>query len=160
MNQNLEMKKFMSEKLAEGLSLSDIQKLIAEKFGRKLTYMDIRVMASELDNVDWDAHDPKAQEKAKAAAKKAEEDKNPDEPVDPAVDSVPADGPGKTVVELSKVVRPGTMAGGTVKFGSGVTAEWFVDQTGRLGLDKVKGGEPNETDVRDFQQELQKLFER
>jgi len=64
---------------------------------------------------------------------------------------------GKTTVEVSKVVRPGAVASGSVKFGSGVTAEWVLDQLGRLGLEKASG-KPTQQDVKDFQVELQKLL--
>jgi hypothetical protein len=76
---------------------------------------------------------------------------------DAADQAAPAAPRGKTTVELSKIARPGTAASGTVKFGSGVTAEWVIDQFGRLGLDKASG-KPDEQDIREFQVELQKLF--
>ncbi len=153
----LEVKKFMAGKIAAGMSLSEVQQQVNEAFSLKLTYMDIRILASELDNVDWDANDPKAQEKAKAEAKKAEEAAKAEaegEGVEP-----PATG-GKTVVEVSKLVRPGTVLSGSVQFASGPSADWYVDQTGRLGLENVRGGEPDETDIQEFQKELQKLFGR
>ena len=53
--------------------------------------------------------------------------------------------------------KPGTVANGSVKFGSGVTADWYLDQTGRLGLTN-NTGKPTETDIMEFQEELQKLF--
>ena len=56
----LEVKRFMAAKIAEGVNLSDVQKLVNQEFGLKLTYMDVRILASELDNIDWDANDPKA----------------------------------------------------------------------------------------------------
>ena len=67
---------------------------------------------------------------------------------------------GETVVEISKLVRPGAAVSGSVKFASGVTAEWFLDQMGRLGLDAVKGGEPTREDIAAFQQALQKEVEK
>ena len=69
----LEVKRFMAGEIAKGTSLSDLQQLVNEKFNQKLTYMDIRIMASELDGIDWNAHDPKAQAKAKAEEKAAAE---------------------------------------------------------------------------------------
>ena len=63
--QDLEIKRFIAEQLASGISLSEIQKLVNEKFQTKLTFLDIRILASELENVDWNAHDPKVQAKRK-----------------------------------------------------------------------------------------------
>ncbi len=141
MADNLEIKKFMALALNEGKSLSEIQNEINAAFGLKMTFMDVRILAAELEDIDWGANDPKPAEK-----------KEPEAPKTGAAD-------GKTVVESSKILRPGTLAGGTVKFGSGATAEWFIDQTGRPGLDNV-GGEPTQQDIMDFQKELQALFSR
>ena len=157
-DQEMELKFYMAQEIANGVSLSDIQKSANEKFGLKLTYMDIRIYASELENIDWDAHDPKAIEKAKAEAKKAEEEAK--KAAEAAEGGVPADGDGETVVEISKLVRPGAAISGSVKFASGVTAEWYLDQMGRLGLDAVKGGEPTKEDIAAFQQALQKEVEK
>ena len=158
-DQEIELKFYVEREIAKGASIPDIQKSDNEKFGLKLTYMDIRIYASELDNIDWDAHDPKAIEKAKAEAKKAEEEaKKAAETAEG--EEAPAGGDGETVVEISKLVRPGAAVSGSVKFASGVTAEWFLDQMGRLGLDAVKGGEPTREDIAAFQQALQKEVEK
>ena len=156
-----EIKIFIAGQLEAGESLSAIQKAVNEKFATKYTFLDIRILASELDDIDWDAHDPKAQ------AKKAEEEKKARAEAEAA--AAAADGAaavegevsgGATTVEISKIVRPGAAISGSVKFGSGASAEWYVDQFGRLGLENVKGGEPTETDLREFQDELRKAFGR
>lgn len=157
-DQEMELKYYMVQEIANGVSLSDIQKAANEKFGLKLTYMDIRIYASELENIDWDAHDPKAIEKAKAEAKKAEEEAK--KAAEAAEAGTAEAGDGETVVEISKLVRPGAAISGSVKFASGVTAEWYLDQMGRLGLDAVKGGEPTKEDIAAFQQALQKEVEK
>ncbi len=161
-----EVKRLIAEHLAAGVSLSEIQKLANEKFQLKLTFLDIRILASELENVDWDANDPKAQarhkeeekkrkEQEKAAAEGADGDGGA---LDPELEAEPGD--GKTVVEVSKLVRPGTAISGTVKFASGSQADWYVDQTGRLGLENVRGEKPTRDDLVAFQDELQKIFGR
>lgn len=141
MNQDIEIKKFMAAELAAGRTLSEIQNAINEKFGCKLKFMDVRILATELENIDWGKDDPVEPVK--------------EEPAEVA----PAAASGVTKIETSKILRPGAMAGGSVSFISGASAEWYVDQYGRLGLDKVKG-EPDEADIKDFQSELQKLFSR
>lgn len=151
----LEVKRFMAAKIAAGVSLSEVQKLINSEFNCKLTYMEVRILASELDNIDWDANDPKAQEMAKEKAKaEAEKKKQEEEGIDPEVESTPGD--GSTVVELNKLVRPGTALSGTVKFASGSTADWYVDSYGRLGIDNLHGSKPTESDIIAFQEELKK----
>lgn len=146
MNSNeMEIKRFMAQKIGEGESLSDVQKLVNGEFGTKYTFMDIRILASELEGIDWGARDPK-----------------PAEPVDEGGDAEekppaqPAAGAGQTVVEISKLVRPGTALSGTVTFRSGSSADWYVDSYGRLGIENLRGEQPTEEDVRDFQAELQK----
>jgi hypothetical protein len=45
-----------------------------------------------------------------------------------------------------------------VTFSDGETAEWMLDQTGRLGLNPTKPGyRPSEADVMSFQRELQRV---
>lgn len=150
-----EIKIYMASRLAEEVSLSDIQMEVNEKFAQKLTYMDIRILASTLD-IDWQA---RAQEKA--AAQKAEEEEK-QEPAAaenlPPADTPAADAPaaGTTVVEISKLMRPGTALSGSVKFASGSTADWYIDQTGRLGLENLQGDQPTQEDIRQFQVELEK----
>ncbi len=153
------IKKFMAEKLAEKLSLSEIQRLVNEQFSCKLTYMDIRILASDLDNIDWNAMDPHAAERAKAEAKaKAKENGEslPGEDGAQAEDTAP--GGGATVVELNKLARPGMALSGTVKFASGSTADWYVDNLGRLGLENLSGSKPTPEDIESFQIELERVI--
>ena len=49
---------FMGEELAKGTSLSQLHSMVNEKFQTRLTYMEIRIIASELQ-VDWNANDPR-----------------------------------------------------------------------------------------------------
>ena len=161
MERENEIKEFMTEELKKGLELSDIQKLVNERFGLHMTYMEIRILASELESVDWRALDPRAQAEAAKKAKQAEsETQEPAAPGEAAADA-PAAGDGATVVELSKLARPGMMLSGTVKFASGSTAEWYVDQMGRLGLggDLPEGYRPSPTDAALFQQQLMSLLQ-
>ena len=138
--ENFELKKYIAGRLAEKISLSDIQKEIAEKFNVRMTFFELRVLAAELENIDWTQFDP---------VKKAKEEK-----VATAAAEIT---PGKTQIEISKIVRPGALISGTVKFASGVTAEWMVDQMGRLGLDN-NSGQPTEADIKEFQAELQQAI--
>lgn len=146
MSDPMEMKKFLAAEIAAGKSLSDIQNLLNEKFGTHLTYMDVRIMASELDDIDWTSRDPV----------------KPAEPVEdvtkvPVPNAEAPAGDGTTVVEVSQVVRAGALAEGSVQFGSGASGTWIVDQMGRLGFDKLNG-EPTEKDIQEFQTELRKVL--
>ena len=163
-----QIKDFIAQKVPEGYSLSKIQDMLKEQ-GVHITFMELRLLASEIEEQVWkqtekDDAPPAAEEPA--ADMPQEEAMEPDAMQDEAEDPVPPAEPqqdapaaprGKTVVELSKIARPGAAASGTVTFGSGVTAEWIIDQMGRLGLDKASG-QPDQQDIREFQMELQKLF--
>lgn len=142
------VKKFMEEQVKAGKTLPEIQQLIGEKFDRKMTFLEVRLMASELKDIDWQEEEP------------AEADDTPDQEAQPDHDALSeANTPGGCVVEMSKLVKPGAVAHGSVKFPSGVTADWSVDQLGRLGLSN-NSGKPDEDDIKAFQKELQRLFAR
>ena len=168
-----EIKNFIAQKVPEGYSLSKIQDMLKEQ-GVHITFMELRLLASEIEEQVWkqtekpepapEAAQEIAPEPAAAEAPLEEGSPLPGEgpasPAEPQSAEKPAEPAaprGKTTVELSKIARPGTAASGTVKFGSGVTAEWVVDQFGRLGLDKASG-KPDQQDIQEFQMERQKLF--
>jgi hypothetical protein len=144
MSKDAEIKKFMAEKINEGVALSEIQKLIDEKFGKKMTFLEVRIMASELENVNWEKEDENAGYE------------EPEE-IDPEEEEEIPEGDGTCVVEISKLVKPGAVAHGSVKFPSGASGDWILDQTGRLGLENSKG-KPTPEDLQAFQEELQKAF--
>ena len=166
MNQQ-QIKDFIAQKVPEGLSLSKIQDLLKEQ-GVHITFMELRLLAAEIEEAVWKQNEKEeapAQPEEAAAAPAGEElpdaeneAAEPPAPVPPAApENAPAAPRGKTTVELSKIARPGTAASGSVKFGSGVTAEWVIDQFGRLSLDNPSG-QPDQQDIKEFQIELQKLF--
>jgi len=158
MSTDTEIKKFMAKKIKEEVSLADIQKLIEEKFKKRMTFLDVRLMASSLDSIDWEkeAEKESAEEEAEKEAAEAEKEAAEAEKEAEKADA-PADGAGKCVVELSKLVKPGAVAHGSVKFPSGASGNWVLDQSGRLGMEKLEG-EPTEADKESFQTELQTMF--
>ena len=168
-----EIKQFIAEKVAQGYSLSQIQDLLNQE-KVKLTFMELRLIASEIETEVFKAQEavPAAEEKADDVSAADAVSHDMEEEMDNATgmpqdsnagmdegmtDAAPAVR-GKTTVTVSPIQRPGFHATGTVSFGSGVTAEWFLDQTGRLGLDNVNGGKPDQQDVIEFQEELKKAF--
>jgi hypothetical protein len=68
-----------------------------------------------------------------------------------------ADALGQVSVAVDKIARPGTMVSGGVTFSDGANADWYLDQTGRLGLvPKVQGYKPTQSDVQQFQAALER----
>ena len=161
MDKNLEndIKHFMAAKLADGISLSEIQSLVNAEFKQNMTYMDIRILASELE-VDWKKFDPEKKADTPAEAEAAPAEAAPAETAG-AEETAPADAApampdlSDTKIEVSKIARPGMMFSGSATFANGATAEWFLDNMGRLGLDNLQGENPSKEDVRKFQIALQ-----
>lgn len=141
-----EIKKIVAEKLNGGIGLSEIQKILADEHQVKMTFLELRLLASELENIQWEKpEEPKEEEED-------EEEAAPENLVEQSA------GNGQTTVEISRLARPGAMMHGSVKFASGPTAEWILDSRGQLGLDKLNGGEPTEDDIKEFQAELQQAI--
>ena len=157
-NLELEIKRFVAAKLAEGESLSNIQNMVNAEFDQHMTYMDLRILASSLD-VDWQALDPNAK-KAAPAEPAPDASASADAPAEAGAEAAPEAAAGDTVVEVSKLARPGMMLSGTVKFASGSTAEWYVDNMGRLGVENLVGEKPTQEDVEKFQIELDKAVRK
>jgi hypothetical protein len=134
----------------EGLKISDIQKRLETEFGLRITYLDVRLM---VDDLKLKPKDPVLPPKP---VPPAEEEA-------PAAEPVPADAlPGKVSVSVDQLTRAGALVSGKVTFSDGKSAEWILDQSGRLGLvPSEKGYKPSPPDVQDFQialqTELQKL---
>lgn len=150
-----EIKKIVAGMLNKGVSLSDIQDTLRDEHKVNMTFLDLRLLASELESIDWgttgaeDAAKKAAEEEAAKAAKVDGEDE---------LDEEAKGEPGAIQVELSPLQRPGALASGSVKFPSGCSADWILDQRGRLGLDNSKGGKPTPEDIQAFQGELQRLL--
>jgi hypothetical protein len=155
------------EKLAawiqEGLSLSQIQSRLASELGIALTYMELRFLLDDLKLKPKDKESPRlagtnlTAPPGPASARRAEP-KAPANSKRPT-DSVPEQssvGDGRVAVTVDQVARPGALVSGQVSFTDGNSAEWHLDQFGRLGLAPKKTGyKPSQQDLMAFQTELQ-----
>jgi hypothetical protein len=57
---------------------------------------------------------------------------------------------------VDQITKPGAIVSGKVTFSDGQIAEWYLDQTGRLGVvPKQPGYKPSAPDVQEFQLALQ-----
>jgi hypothetical protein len=98
-----------------------------------------------VDDLKLQPKDPPAPPKPPPAA-------TPESPLNLGTDA-PA---GKVTVSVDQLARPGALVSGKVKFSDGKTAEWVLDQTGRLGLVPAeKGYKPPPADLQEFQIALQ-----
>jgi hypothetical protein len=59
-------------------------------------------------------------------------------------------------VSVDQITRAGAVVSGKVTFSDGKSADWYLDQAGRLGLAPQQAGyKPSQPDLLDFQEELQ-----
>ena len=140
---------------SEGASLSDVQKRLASEFGLKLTYMDVRFLMLDLGASVKDKVVAAPAAKPAAISAAADDDLAGDDEL-----GGPG-GAGAVQVEIDRVMKPGSIVSGTVRFSDGVRASWALDQMGRLALDAGRPGyRPSEGDLHEFQvavsRELQK----
>ena len=134
--------------IADGMKLSEIQNRLASELGVRMTYMDVRLLVDDLKLTPKDVEPPAAPVAAPAAAA----------PQKPATglktESAPA--PESSVnsvsVSVDQLARPGAVVSGKVTFTDGKKADWYMDQTGRLGLAPQEAGyRPPAADVQQFQ---------
>jgi hypothetical protein len=135
--------------ILEGAKLSEIQSRLAAEFGLRLTYMEVRFLVDDLKLTPKDPEPPKVVEPPPAAPQAAV----------PSAEPSPAT--GKVSVTTDQLTRPGAVVSGKVTFSDGQTAEWYLDQTGRLGVvPKQQGYKPSAADVQQFQLALEKQISR
>jgi hypothetical protein len=144
-----EHKKEVASWIADGASLSDVQKRLKDEFQIAMTYMDVRFLVDDL-KLQIKEEEPKQSEAAeRLAAAKQEGEMQREGGAAPA---------GGVSVTMDRITKPQALASGKVTFSDGETAEWMLDQSGRLGLVPAKPGyRPSETDVMAFQRELQRV---
>lgn len=156
-----EQKQQLADWVRDGLSLSDIQKNLQSEFDVLITYMDLRFLVDDLDLSMPDKPSAHFTEdlKTAAASNPAADAHQGNADVLDADDSIGGGLPVK--VSLDRITRPGALISGSVSFSDGVTAQWHLDQTGRLALQPPSPGyQPSPQDVMQFQQELQSLVEQ
>ena len=164
MNLNDAQKKQVTKWIADGARLSDIQNRLSSEFGLTLTYMEARLLVDDLKLVPKDTTPlPPPTEKLTLgaqpkpgptppvpAATPFEEELEPEEPV-----PQPGGG-GNVTVKVDALARPGSLVSGSVKFGDGQSATWYLDQMGRLGMaPQQQGYRPSPGDLQAFQRALE-----
>jgi hypothetical protein len=152
MNLSEEQRQRVSAWIIEGAKLSEIQNRLLSEFNLKFTYMEVRFLVDDLKLTPKDPEPPKVVvppvSTATADPTKLTAEKNPAPP-----GTLPA---SAVSVSVDQITKPGAMISGTVNFSDGQIADWYLDQTGRLGVvPKQAGYKPSAADVKDFQLALQ-----
>lgn len=131
-----------------GASLADVQRNLKEQHAVALTYMEVRFLVDDLNlQIKERARPAEASERLAAAKEQGEHER------------VHGDGAGSGVkVTVDRITKPHALASGKATFTDGESAEWMLDQTGRLALNpSTPGYRPSREDVMAFQDELQRV---
>jgi len=158
MNLTDSQKQQVSAWLEQGLKVADVQKKMSAELGVSMTYMEVRFLLDDLRLKPKDPEPPKQPAPASPiapASAGAPASAAGGSPAAPAPDAgVPGSGGVKLTVDA--LARPGTIVSGKVTFSDGQTAEWYLDQMGRMGVVPAqKGYKPSQADVMEFQELLQ-----
>ena len=143
--------------IADGLKLSDIQSRIASELGVRLTYMEVRFLVDDLKLTPKDPEPPKpaVPPPASPLAPNVPAAPLPAPPLAPLPGAIPPPAGGVSVT-VDQLAKPGALVSGKVTFSDGQKADWYLDQTGRLGVVPTQPGyKPAAADVQEFQLALQ-----
>ena len=135
--------------IAEGMKLSEIQNRLASELGVRMTYMDVRLLVDDLKLTPKDIDPPKPIAPVVPPTAPPQ-----NSPAGLKVDSapVPEGSVSGVSVSVDQLARPGAVVSGKVTFSDGKKADWYIDQTGRLGLAPQEAGyRPPTADVQQFQ---------
>jgi hypothetical protein len=157
MNLDEAQRKKVAEWIAQGLQLSEIQNRLGSELGLRLTYMEVRLLVDDLKLTPKDVERPKAPQSPLAApsggVNSGADAKPPMAKAPDAAEPAPA---GGVSIAVDQLTRPGAVVSGKVTFSDGNRAEWYLDQTGRLGLVAQQPGyRPPPADVQQFQAALE-----
>lgn len=141
--------------ILQGAKLSELQTRLAEEFGLRLTYMEVRLLVDDLKLTPKDPEPPQNTEPPPATEPKLSDSKGTSPSAGPSAAS------SKVTVSVDQLTRPGAIASGKVTFSDGQIGDWYLDQSGRLGVvPKQQGYKPSATDVQQFQAALQNELAR
>jgi hypothetical protein len=160
MNLDESQRKKVAEWIAQGLKLSEIQNRLDSELGLRLTYMEVRLLVDDLKLTPKDTERPKPPQSPLASstppanpASSSPQSRTAEAPAKEDDEGMPAGGVSLSVDHLA---RPGAVVSGKVTFSDGNRAEWYLDQTGRLGLvPQQQGYRPPAGDVQQFQMALE-----
>jgi hypothetical protein len=150
----------VTEWIAQGLKLSDIQTRLASELGIRLTYMEARLLVDDLKLTPKDA-EPRRPVESVLSSPVVPPSAGAGAPANQTGGAAPKPAPagggaGKVSVSVDEITRPGAVVSGKVTFSDGNTAGWQLDQMGQLGLIPSKSGyRPPASDMQSFQMALE-----
>jgi len=153
---NEERKQVVKELLGKGQSLSQILDYLHKEKSDTITYMEMRLLLSEMPDVKL------PEKEVRKTVPPPESLPTIGAPKDsPAVGGSDATPGGKLSISVDQVPAPGAMLSGYARFASGAKAHWFLDETGRLGLEPELGsGKATPKDMQEFSTELRRMLQQ
>jgi hypothetical protein len=159
---NEERKQVVRELLAKGQTLSQIQDHFHKEKNDPITYMELRLLLSEMPDAKLPEREisktilaaggPTSPAGAKVTAKDSGR---------MGADREPEAVGGKLSISVDQMPAPGAMLSGYARFSSGAKAHWFLDETGRLGVEPELGsGKPTQKDMQEFTTELRRMLQQ
>lgn len=120
----------------KGLNLNQILDHLVKEDKLDITFMDVRLLVSEIeDERNLYANEPEKEEEI--------------EEVEAEVEEVE-----ECVIEMNAILQPGAPLQGKAKFKSGRAMKFMMDQSGRIGIEPIGAEQPNQEELKIFQQEL------
>lgn len=157
---NEERKQTVKELLAKGQTLSQIQDYLHKEKNDPITYMELRLLLSEMPDTKLPEKElPKAV--LPSAAPDAGGKLTPKDSGSLAGAKAPETVGGKLSISVDQVPAPGAMLSGYARFSSGAKAHWFLDEMGRLGLEPELGSsKATPQDMQEFTTELRRMLQQ
>jgi hypothetical protein len=160
MNLDESQRKKVTEWIGQGLKLSEIQGRLGSELGLTMTYMEVRLLVDDLKLTPKDVERPKTPPAGLAGPAAPGTPPSQVAASKPIADTAAAEPPpaaaGGVSVTVDHLARPGALVSGKVTFSDGNRADWYLDQTGRLGLSPQQPGyRPPASDVQQFQSALE-----
>lgn len=158
MNLDEAQKQRVAAWIKNGLTLSEIQDKLTSELGIRLTYLETRFLVDDLGLRPADK--APATPMPSAATPPPPDELGSmveagDETAAEPVETVPDAALGVTVT-VDQVAQAGAVVSGKVTFSDGNAAQWYLDQSGRLGLSPSRQGyRPSQEDLVEFQTALQ-----
>ncbi|MEO6053071.1 MAG: hypothetical protein ABIP97_03580 [Chthoniobacterales bacterium] len=152
MNLTEDQKSIVSKWIADGVSLSDVQSRLRSELGVIVTYMEARILMTELNLTPVE----KVSNAAVVAAPAADEIPLDAQDASGLPEPLPSGASGVKVT-LDQIAKLDALISGKVTFSDGENAEWLLDSKGRLSLNpSTPGYRPAQPDVIAFQAELER----
>lgn len=151
-------KQKVTEWIGQGLKLAEIQTRLGSELGVRMTYMEVRMLVDDLKLTPKDVEPPKPVSSVLPTPGAAPQ---PGAPAPLTGNEGPKPASGGVKLSVDQLARPGAVVSGRVTFSDGQQAEWYFDQTGRLGLSpQQQGYRPTPADLQSFQASLETELSR